>query len=411
MAKLYTLFLFVSFWVVFLLSKILQPIFWFYHIVKAFQHPKYKDKLRVLVLEAHPPSESGAHSRTYRWIPYLSEVGISLIVKDVFEEQEYRHYVSSGTPKSKLAIKFLLVRFWQCLTAFRYDVVIVRRELLLFFDYGGPFMEQLLIAVNPKTFLDFDDDLTAAKNKTTSVSLFGTLMLEDRDKFTKTLKIYTRFTTAGPKLFGFLTHTKDSDVLEMPMCVETTRPLQFSEEYLSKKILLWIGGVNNVKYLEELAFDALERLYEKGINFELVILTKPGSVKRAHSFPLQEVAWTNEVEAEWISRAHFGLAPYQKSATSFLAGSYKTIQYLSYGCIPLTSDLLVLKNHFADKVEGFFVANDQWPSYLERILTLDLSEVVQLSENAYRAAQERYSYEAKLPDYAAFIRNVALSNH
>lgn len=410
MRRIYSLLLFCSFWLIFLLTKLFLFLLSTCRLNRMFRKGKTASgAVKMLVLESQPSSEAGSFGRVHNWIPYLNQEHIEITVKTALNEADYRTYITPNTPKSLLAIRLLFNRFAQCISAMHYDVVVVRRELLLFFDYGGTFMEQFLLAISPSVILDFDDDLGTSKRKrTTDISLFGKLMLESKYKFDDSLLLYRHFTTSGIFLLPMVSHEQNSNIFDLPNCVKAFRPSQFDGlNNESTKTIVWMGGAGKLKHLETLAFDTFERLHASGANFELIILTKPGSLKKQPKFPFKDIAWSNEVESEWMSKAHFGLAPYDESAFDTLAGSYKTIQYLSYGCIPLVTDYEVLKNHFIDKKEGFFVPNDQWPIYLERILKMDWQEASQMSENAYRAAAERYSYESKLPEYATFIKKVA----
>ena len=53
-----------------------------------------------------------------------------------------------------LLVRAMRRRFRQCLYARQLSVVIVRRELLQFNDYGNLFMEKFLLQIHPNVILD-----------------------------------------------------------------------------------------------------------------------------------------------------------------------------------------------------------------------------------------------------------------
>ena len=112
--------------------------------------------------------------------------------KYVFERRRF-----DGLFKEEKVMRFqaiyLIQRIWHCFVALTYNCVVVRRELLLFNDYGNLFLDRFLLVAHPSVILDFDDDLSAAKREPRARTAFGRLMFESPAKFSESLTLYSRF--------------------------------------------------------------------------------------------------------------------------------------------------------------------------------------------------------------------------
>ena len=182
-----------------------------------------KKNKSILYLAAFFPGNAGYHWRVQKWAEELEKEGFTVIVASPLSEYDFKNLLAQD--HQKFLIKSLKRRFWQVVASRKHEKVIVRRELLIFNDYGNLFLEKLLLKIHPNAILDFDDDLSAAKKQPKKItSFFGRLMRENGDKFNDSLQLYRRFIVASDYLKNrVLDQNKsisDSAINIIPTCVD-----------------------------------------------------------------------------------------------------------------------------------------------------------------------------------------------
>lgn len=117
----------------------------------------------ILYLENFPIENSGYQYRAKKWANLLNNKGINCEVLTILESKtDFDNAVKKET-FSKFLLRSIKIRYKQCLYAREFETVIVRRELLFQNDYGNLFMEKFLLKIHPNVILDFDNDISAAK--------------------------------------------------------------------------------------------------------------------------------------------------------------------------------------------------------------------------------------------------------
>jgi hypothetical protein len=156
-------------------------------IIPFFLSRKTPKKNSILYFAAFFPTNAGYHWRVSEWQKRLIASGFDVVVFSASKQTDF-------TEKSTIQHIFFLIRFGfkrfgQVVRSRHFETVIVRRELLIYNDYGNLFLEKLLLKFHPNALLDIDDDLSAAKNQPKTVThLFGKICLENGDKFMKVYK-------------------------------------------------------------------------------------------------------------------------------------------------------------------------------------------------------------------------------
>ncbi len=117
----------------------------------------------ILFLENFPIENSGYQYRAKKWANLLNNKGINCEVLTILESKTEFDNALKNEPFSKFMLQAIKIRYQQCLYAKKFETVIVRRELLFQNDYGNLFMEKFLLKIHPNVILDFDNDISAAK--------------------------------------------------------------------------------------------------------------------------------------------------------------------------------------------------------------------------------------------------------
>jgi len=328
---------------------------------------------------------------------------------DVLSHFESAHNFFQFSNPNELPIFMFIAMLRRChqiIKARKYETVIVRRELLLFNDYGNLFMDKFLLKLHPNAILDFDDDIAAAKNQPKRITnWYGRLLLEDGNKFNNTLRLYKRFIVASnylkERVLKENPQLPPENIVVIPTCVDYDKypPKQYPE-HIEKITFGWIGGDHNYPLLDIL-LPILNSLAER-YSFKLLVIGG-SEYKRDVKFEIEFVPWSLETEVENLYRIDIGLMPLTDDAKSRGKGGFKLIQYMGLGIVSVASAITINCEIIDHGVNSFLVySHDDW----EKILVNILDKKVNLSamgKEARKKIEKEYTFEANKDKYIDFI--------
>ena len=371
------------------------------------KHPK-----SVLYLAAFFPGNAGYHWRVQKWMDELNNSGFKVSVSCLLNEKDFK--TMRATDHQKFLIKSLKRRFWQVVHSRKYEMVIVRRELLIFNDYGNLFLEKLLLKIHPNAILDFDDDLSAAKKQPKKITnLYGRLLRENGDKFNQSLQQYQWFIVASDYLKKrVLSQNRlisEAAICIIPTCVDYDQyaPKVYPEK-LSPLTIGWIGGDYNYPLLEPV-FKVLDKLADQFAFTFLVIGGSP--IQRNTKFELQFKPWSLDSEIEDLKKIEIGVMPLVDDEESRGKGGFKLLQYMGLGIASIATPITINKDIIGDEKNGLFaLTEEEWRSAFVKCLSgaIDLKK---LGENGRKRIESSYTFNANKVNYIEFINRVRNSGN
>lgn len=386
------------YWFIFL-SKLI-PVF-----IKKKTHQVRKND--ILFLDCTPVENAGYQYRSKKWADKLSQAGLKCEVKTLFED---RYKFEGHIKKENLTVfyvKSMSRRLRQCIYARNFKTVIVRRELLLFNDYGNLFMEKFLNKLHDNIILDFDDDLSASKGHPRKITNFyGKKMLEQGNKFSDSFLYYHKFITASDylktKVLNENSSVNPDEILVVPTCVDYDKyeAKQYSSEI--KHICLgWIGGDYNY-YLLDLLIPVLNKLFEK-YNFKLLVIG--GKKYKANvNFEIEFIPWSLDSEIESLYKIDVGLMPLEDDFINRGKSGFKLIQYMGLGIVSVASGITINNEIVDDRIDSFLIKSDnEWETVLIEILEgrIDYKEMGKL---ARQKIESNYTFKANFDRYYNFVK-------
>lgn len=390
----------MNLWIIKFLCIIISTTHW---------HRK-KVKNSIVYFENFPFENAGYQYRSEKWCLIFKQSGFQVSIytlfndKVVFDEKFESKYTS--------VVHFLILwkRFYQIISSMKFESVVVRRELLFQNDYGNLFFEKLLLKIHPNAILDFDDDLSAAKNQPKKITnWYGKLMQENGDKFNESLKLYKHFIVASDHLKQrVLEQNKnfsESYICVIPTCVDY-------DKYPSKKYSIdidkinfgWIGGAHNYFLLDQL-IPLLEKL-SSTFQFKLLVIGD-GKYERKTSFSIENRIWNLKTEVKDLMDIDIGLMPLDSSERSKGKGGFKLIQYMGLGIVSVASRITINEQIVDDGVNSFLAeSTEDWEKILVKILQkkIDLKE---MGAKARKKIERNFTFKANELNYLDFIRKTA----
>ncbi len=370
---LINLYFFVFFWFWWIVVWIITLLFKFLFfkqikkIIKKFFFAKRKKS--IFYFEVFAPESAGNKYRTQKWIEILNRNNFKAKSAYVFEYREYLQLTSEKSSMPFFHMGFMWFRFWQILRSAFYDIVVVRRELLMFNDYGNLFFEKFLSSIHSNRILDFDDDIAAAKREPRTISTYGKLLLEHPKKFSDSLKNYTHFFPGTNYLKELLTKGNslalEENILVLPTCVDYDMLAKKNYNLLKDEITIgWVGARNNLHNLQ-IVVKALNMLSSK-YKFRLLIVSDAPFIAPLN-FPIDFIRWSEKFEIENILKMDVGIMPLENTLEHKGKCGFKLIQYMACGVVSIATALTVNNEIISDNINGFLVPPDSdWTTYFEK---------------------------------------------
>lgn len=360
----------------------------------------------ILYFENFPIENAGYQYRTKKWSEILEKEGYNVEIWTLFEDKDEFDRQRKTKPFSKFLIQTLKIRFKQVLKSKKFETVIVRRELLFYNDYGNLFLDKLLLKFHPNAILDFDDDLTAAKNQPKKVTnLYGRLIQENGNKFNDSLRLYKRFIVASnylkEKVLKENLTINDSNINVIPTCVDYNKyPPKVYPEKIEKLAFGWIGGDHN--YLQLRGIVPLLNSLAKEHEFKLIVIAGNKFESEAE-FDVEFIPWSLDTEIKNLYKIDVGLMPLEDNIENLGKGGFKLIQYMGLGIVSVAQGLTINKYIVHHKINSFSVNNyEEWHGILKHLLQKKYNLKV-LGKKARERVNESYTFNSNLKKYIKFI--------
>lgn len=365
--------------------------------------PRLGIRRRVLYLEPFYPEISGYAYRVQIWIGVLESAGFGVRVRHPLSHATSRRLLDDGWVGVFYAV-YLLRRLPQVLSAAAHSRVVVRRELLLYDDYGDLFLDRLLLTINPHVILDFDDDISAAKQEPRPISRVGRVLGESPAKFRDCLRLYPRFIAGSAYLRQLALDARDgepADIAVVPTCVSYEHEPAKRYTGADGQITLgWIGTDGNLPQIERIV-PALEEVAREQ-PLRLVVISGRGLHVPA-TFEIDNRRWSLESQIGDLLDIDVGLMPLVDSRVERGKCGFKQIQYMGLGILGVASAITTNREIVSDGVDGFLVEpGDSWADALRRVLA-QRDDFAQIGAAARETVQRRYSVAAHADAYVAFI--------
>ncbi len=393
---------FFSFWAVLLfvwaVTFLLQ--------ITRFKKWAYKKKIKkILFLENTHLENAGSVYRTLKWAERLNANKLETKILFVFDSRSEAKFYDADRNKLLFFLFYCLKRIRQCFVAVRYDCVIIRRELLIHNDYGNLFMEKFMSALHPNIILDFDDDISAAKNQSRKKSLYGFFLLESSSKFIESLNFYTRFIVGSTYLKNFVVKkiksAEEKNISIIPTCVDYEKYTQ--KTYALNKETIdfgWIGSEGNLFNLNKIIAPLNELAKQKKIRL-IIICNKNFEAKT--NFEIVNIPWNLYDDYKLLRSIDVGLMPLDDNEVTRGKGGFKLIQYMGMGIVSVASGVTINNEIIDDKINGFLVKDDKnW----EKILMEVAEQKNNFSKIGIKAREKiisKFSFSSHETNYIKFV--------
>ena len=396
--------LLINFVLLSILTLVLRILF-FKHLLKKI-HLVWRVKNKILYLEGTHYGGTGYKYRVKKWMSILRQHNYKCKGLFIFNIEEWHKKYNPEKPFSFLT-QYLLIRVKQVFGSILYSHVIVRRELLIYNDYGNLFLEKLLSSIHYNIYLDFDDDIQTTKinyPRTIKSRLLGLI----NNSFFKSCNYYNGLIVGSSYLKEIA--IENSKVLKnqitvIPTCVDYFK--QGKKEYDKTDSIIkfgWVGSDYNLFYLDQIIDDLNE--ISQSHKIELIVISKSGyQPDKKLNFMVNNIEWEIEKEIENILRIDIGLMPLNDFLIDKGKCGFKLIQYMGLGIVSVASGVGVNTQIIQDKYNGFLVNEKNWLDVFKEVI-IKKEYFQAIGEAARKSIQSNYSFDSNTDKYLELLRDL-----
>jgi hypothetical protein len=257
--------------------------------------------MKVLFLTRYPMEGASSRYRVHQYLPHLRENGVECDVQSFMDGALYRLSMEKGKTLRKIALTLFrsAIRLSRIVSAGRYDVIYMQREL---FPFGDPMMERWLKSRGAKLVFDYDDALFIKKpSKHNALATF----LRRGEKAVEIFNIVD-LVVAGNDYLRDQARKQGAKAVTLHVAEDADRvPQRQRDRPGSKLIVGWLGSPSTEKYLE-LIRKPLTAFFAR---FPEAVLRIVGGSDFRADFPVEHWKWSMEDEVKALHSFDIGLMP------------------------------------------------------------------------------------------------------
>ena len=339
--------------------------------------------MKVLYFTKYIRKGASSRMRSYQFHPFLMERGIEIDNSPLFNEQYLEElYGKKGTSKANV-FKCYLNRFFTLFTVFKYDKIVIEKEL---FPYLPAALEWLLAVLNIKYIVDYDDAIF--HNYDLSSSKFIKLFLSN--KIDRVMKCASLVVAGNNYLAERATKAGAKKIIVIPTVIDSNRYLQKTYSDNGQLTVGWIGTETTFKKHFMMLEESVKRLTKTHPNlyFHIVGVTNNKMFNKQVRF----IPWSEATEIEEILKFDVGIMPLLDSPWEKGKCAYKLIQYMACG-IPGIASNVGANKEVVDNKNGFLVDTADDFERMIDALVVDKAKLISKSQAALNTVLERFTLE------------------
>jgi len=286
-------------------------------------------------------------------------------------------------------------RFFFLFTVFKYDLVIIEKEL---FPYCPALVERLFRLLNVRYVVEYDDAIfhNYDNNKRWIIRLFL------KNKIDVVMKFSSGTIVGNTYLRDRALKAGAGNVVVIPTVIDLKRYKCKSNFNNSKLVIGWIGSPSTLKYLH-----LLTNVFKKlDADFELHIVGGGSGIGLPEIEKI--IKWDERTEVDSILQFDIGIMPLLDDKWERGKCAYKLIQYMACGIPVIGSPVGANVDVIRDGKCGFFAQSDEeWVQSFE-ILINDCRLRREFGFNGRAIVADNYTVKAVTETYINFISDVIL---
>lgn len=353
--------------------------------------------MKVLLLSRYGPLGASSRVRFLQYLPYFQSQGIDVTVKPLLSDAYLKGLYSSG-PRWREVVKGYLVRIVALLTAWRFDVVIIEKEL---FPFMPALAERALKLIGVPYVVDYDDALFHRYDCHPNP-----LVRRFLGKKIDAVMHHSACVIAGNQYLAERARKSGAKNIEIiPTVVNADR---YESKPVTDEAVLtvgWIGTPQTSQYLKSLipVFEFLKR--ELPVRFVAV----GANSADFEGTPVEAWPWTENSEVESVQQFDIGIMPLVDSPWERGKCGYKLIQYMACG-VPVVASPVGVNCEIVEKGKTGYLPDslDEWRKTLFYLLKEKPEVRARMGSDGRARVRQWYSTEVQGSRIVEVLRSAKL---
>ncbi|MGC3947721.1 MAG: glycosyltransferase family 4 protein [Chryseolinea sp.] len=349
--------------------------------------------MKVLFLTKYTRQGASSRVRTFMYLDFLKDNGIDVTVSPFFYDQHLQLVYKHRKHSKALYLKSFLRRLYVLPTVFRYDKVVIEKEL---FPYFPAVFERILGILGIRYVVDYDDAIWHNYDFSGS-RLIKTLLSQ---KISKVMKISSLVLAGNEYISQKAVSSGARKIAYLPTVIDTSKYRVKDYQEGRPFVIGWVGSPITHKYLA-----ALKPVFER-LALDYSIRLKLVGANTGIGMPdIEEIVpWSESNEVELIQSFNVGIMPLEDNIWERGKCGYKLIQYMGCGVPVIGTPLGVNDRIITQNVTGFKANNlDEWYNYLRVIIEggVEMEKRMGLAGRGF--IESNYSLDAHRGNYLEYI--------
>lgn len=350
--------------------------------------------MKILYLTKYTRMAGSSRMRSYQYFPYLEKAGMKVTVKPFFDDAYLKDFYA-GRKNISAVLKSYLKRFFVLFSVFKYDKVVVEKEI---FPFLPAFAERMLKVIGIKYIVDYDDAIFHNYDQSSNPVIKKIL----GNKIANVMRFSGTVVAGNQYLADYAASSGAKKIEIIPTVIDLERyPIKQNSDS-DKFIVGWIGTKTTFEKHLLPCRDWIKDLQnqDSNIHFNIIGITDVMDLGSNVSY----IQWKEETEVSEILKMDIGLMPLQDSEWEKGKCAYKLIQYAACGIPGVASDVGMNKDVCVNNQTGFIATDSK--SWMERIqfLKKDNQKRWQMGENARRLVEKQFCIQVTGDHWVKILR-------
>ncbi len=350
--------------------------------------------IKVLNFTKYSRNAGSSRLRSFQYLPYFAEAGYHVEVSPLFGER-YLELLYAGRPIKGQAVKGYCRRFIKLLTIWRYDHIIIEKEL---FPYLPSWVERIMSVLGVQFIVDYDDAIFHNYDRSVNkwVKLFLSRKIDSVMQSSRHVVVGNSYLAARAK------RAKAKKITIIPTVIDMLRYHTKVPGSAGKIIVGWIGTRSTFEKHYTNFLPVIKALkYNNQIEFHVVGVT----LNESEDENLKFFDWSETREVELINNFDIGVMPLVDSDWERGKCAYKLIQYMGCGlpviCSPIGMNSEVVRHGW----NGYHAANtDEWVQAIECLAGNEKLRY-QMGNRGRKVVAEGYSLEYAVGKWISVLKS------
>lgn len=349
---------------------------------------------KILYFTKYSRNAGSSRLRSFQYFPFLEKAGLVIEASPLFSAA-YVENLYAGKSTKKEAIAGYLKRFLKLWSVFKYDQLVIEKEL---FPYVPAFAEKLLNLLGFNYIVDYDDAVFHNYDQHGNVVIRKVL----GKKIDAVMKNSSRV-VAGNSYLADRARKAGAKKIEIIPTVIDLKRYGVQEKEQGKLVIGWIGTKTTFEKHLLPQRNWIKKIQEENadIEFHIVGITEDMELGKNVKY----IPWTEDSEVREIKQFDVGIMPLEDSLWEKGKCSYKIIQYFACGIPAIASPVGMNTEVVIPHKNGFLVTTEN--DWLHAIHTLKVNKELRqdFGQNGRSMVEDHYSIQITAKKWIEILKN------